>query len=92
MTEEEKKQRAIINRMSKIIGHTKSIKNMVEDGRDCAEVLVQLAAVKSALNNAGREILKEHLNAVVQEAARDHDPKKIKEIKEMNRIIDTFLK
>ena len=36
---------------------------MVENGRDCSEVLVQLAAVKSALNNTGKLILKEHISA-----------------------------
>ena len=32
---------------------------MVEEGRDCSEVLVQLAAVRSAINNTGKVILKE---------------------------------
>ena len=32
---------------------------MVEDGRDCTEVLVQLAAVRSALNNTAKVILKD---------------------------------
>ena len=34
---------------------------MVEEGRDCAEVLIQLAAVRSAINNTGKVILKDHL-------------------------------
>ena len=35
---------------------------MVEDGRDCAEVLIQLAAVRSALNNTAKIILKDHID------------------------------
>ena len=49
--------KAVLNRMSKIIGHMESIKTMVENGRDCSEVLVQLAAVKSGLNNTGKLLI-----------------------------------
>ena len=45
--------KAVLNRMSRAIGHMESIKRMIEDGRDCAEVLIQLSAVKSAINNTG---------------------------------------
>ncbi len=44
---------AVINRLSRAIGHLEAVKRMVEEGRDCSEVLVQLAAVKSAINNTG---------------------------------------
>ena len=55
--------KAISNRLSKAIGHLESVKKMVEDERDCAEVLVQLAAVRSAINNCGKELLKEQGSA-----------------------------
>ena len=42
--------KAVINRLARAIGHLESVKRMVEDGRDCAEVLIQLAAVRSALD------------------------------------------
>ena len=45
--------KAVLNRMARIIGHMESIRRMVEDGRDCSEVLVQIAAVKAAINNVG---------------------------------------
>ena len=45
--------KAVLNRLSRAIGHLESIRRMVEDGRDCTEVLIQLSAVKSALNNTG---------------------------------------
>ena len=49
--------KAVLNRLSRAIGHLESIKRMVEDGRDCSEVLIQLSAVKSAINNTGKIIL-----------------------------------
>ena len=56
---------AVINRLSRAIGHLESVKRMVEDGRDCTEVLVQLAAVRSALSSTARVILKDHLEHCV---------------------------
>ena len=51
--------KAVLNRLSRAIGHLESVKRMVENGQDCAEVLIQLAAVKSAINNTGKLILKD---------------------------------
>lgn len=46
--------KAVLNRLSRAIGHMESIKRMVEEGRDCTEVLIQLSAVKAAINNTGK--------------------------------------
>ena len=48
--------RAVLNRLSRAIGHLESVRRMVEDGRDCTEVLIQLAAVRSALNSTAKVI------------------------------------
>ena len=87
--DEEQKKKMMVNRIAKAIGHTKSIKTMVEQGRDCSEVLIQLAAVRAALNNAGKEMLKDHMEELLTEAVEEQNPEKIKELK---RLIDTFLK
>ena len=44
---------AVINRLSRAIGHLEAIREMVREDRDCCEVLTQLAAVKSAINGIG---------------------------------------
>ena len=56
--------KAVLNRLSKAIGHLESIKKMVENGRDCSEVLIQLSAVRSAINNTGKVILQDHIQPV----------------------------
>ena len=58
----------VSNRLARAIGHLESVKKMVEDGRDCSEVLIQLAAVKSAINNTGKVILKDHLEHCIVDA------------------------
>ena len=61
------------------IGHLEAVKRMVAREEDCAEILIQLAAVRSAINNAGKVILMDHLNHCIVEAVEDDDLDKIKE-------------
>ena len=88
-THDPKEIRRIINRLSRSIGHLEHVKRMLEDGQDCADVLIQLAAVKSELNGTGKAILKEHLEHCIVEAVAMHDQESIDR---MNRAIDQFMK
>ena len=62
---------------------------MVEDGEDCADVLIQLSAVKSEINNTGKLILKQHMEHCIVEAVRENDQTSIDK---MNEAIDRFMK
>ena len=81
--------KAVVNRLARIIGHLESIKRMVEDGRDCSEVLVQIAAVKSAVTNVGKVILKDHIKHCIVDAVEEDDPQPIDDLCEA---IDKFMK
>ena len=76
--------KAVLNRLSRAIGHLESVKRMVEDGRDCTEVLIQLAAVRSALSSTAKVILKDHLEHCVADA---HDA----DLQALNEAIDKFM-
>ncbi len=76
--------KAVINRLARAIGHLESVKRMVEDGRDCTEVLVQLAAVRSALSGTAKVILKDHLEHCVG----DGDTA---DLQALNEAIDKFM-
>ena len=81
--------RRVSNRLARAIGHLESVKKMVEEDRDCAEVLVQLAAVRSALTNTGKVILKDHMDHCIVDAVEHND---WKAIEELNRAIEQFIK
>ena len=53
--------KAVLNRLSRAIGHLQSVKRMVEEGRDCSEVLVQIAAVRSVIDDSGKVSLQDQL-------------------------------
>lgn len=80
--------KAVINRLSRAIGHLESVKRMVEEGRDCADVLIQLAAVRSALNSTAKVILKDHLEHCISDAAETGDEAYIEEL---NTAIDKYI-
>jgi len=88
-THDPKEEKVIVNRLARAIGHLESVKHMVEDGMDCSEVLVQLAAVRAALNNTGKEILKQHISHCIVEAVNEGDTEAIEEL---NQAIDKFMK
>ena len=80
--------KAVLTRLARAIGHLESVKRMVEDGRDCAEVLIQLAAVRSALNNTAKIILKDHIDHCLADAVETGDQQAIDEL---NQAIEKFM-
>ncbi|KAF5074117.1 Copper-sensing transcriptional repressor CsoR [anaerobic digester metagenome] len=81
--------KAVLNRLSRAAGHLESVKKMVESGRDCTEVLIQLSAVKSAINNVGKIILQDHIEHCIVDAVENNDEKALEELR---KAIDRFMK
>ena len=73
--------KAVLNRLSRATGHLQSVRGMVEQGRDCAEVLIQLAAVRSAINGVCEIILKDHLEHCIVDAISTGDVGALDELK-----------
>ena len=63
-------QKAVVNRLARAIGHLNKVKRMVEEGYDCGEVLIQLAAVRSAIDNTGKVILNDHIRHCMVDAVQ----------------------
>lgn len=84
-----KHTKEVSNRLARAIGHLQKVKQMVDSGEDCSEVLIQLAAVKSAINNTGKLILKDHLEHCIVHAVQDGNEEMLEEL---NEAIDKFMK
>ena len=80
--------KAVLNRLSRAQGHLESVRKMVERGEDCTEVLVQLAAVRSALNNTAKVILKDHVEHCLADAVECGD---MEALEQLNRAIEQFM-
>lgn len=86
---EHENTKAVVNRLSRAIGHLESVKRMVEEGKDCSEILIQIGAVKSAVNNIGKIILQDHINNCVVDAVETGDKKVLEDL---NSAIEKFIK
>ena len=86
-THENKKM--VANRLARAIGHLEKVKRMVEDDVDCAEVLVQLAAVRGALTNTAKVILQDHIQHCIVDAVEDGDDSAVFDLCDA---IDKFMK
>lgn len=82
---EEKKRQ--INRLSRVIGHLQHVKRMIEEDQDCADVLMQLSATRSALTGLGKEIINEHITHCITHAVQDGD---MEAIEEFQKAIEKF--
>jgi len=85
----EASRKQILNRLSRLEGHIRGIKTMVQDNRPCPEVLIQVAAVRGALDRVSRIILDEHLTECIARAAKEGNIEM--EIEELKAALDRFL-
>jgi len=79
----------IAQRLARIAGHATSLKRLWEEGRDCDDMLTQIAAVRAALDQAGRAILEHEIEHAVTEAVEHHRPDEA--IKDLLQALDRFI-
>lgn len=77
---DEAEKKALINRLSRIEGQIRGIKNMVENDVYCVDVLVQASAANAALNSFNKEILEIHLKTCVAEDIKADNYEKVEEV------------
>ena len=77
-TEDEKG--ALMNRLSRIEGQVRGIKQMLADDKYCVDILTQTSAVASALNSFAKEVLEVHIRSCVTEGIKSGDNEKVDEL------------
>lgn len=85
-----KDRAAVLNRLGRIEGQVRGIRQMVADERYCIDILHQVQAVKAALAKAESEILKDHAACCVSEAIASGDASEQRE--KFNELIELFEK
>lgn len=64
---------ALIKRLNRIEGQVKGIQKMIEDERYCVDILVQISAIRSAINKVGNIILENHIKGCVLNSIKEGD-------------------
>lgn len=86
-------KKAIMKRLNRIEGQVKGIQKMVEDERYCVDILVQISAIRSAINKVGNIILENHIKGCVSSSIKEGDSEQSeKVISELMNTIDKFTK
>ncbi len=84
------KQKQVVNRLARIEGHVRSVKNMVSEGRDCSEVLLQIAAVRKALDSTAKVVLKDHLEHCLFHAIENKKDQTF--LQDLQKALDHYIK
>lgn len=90
MEDHHKHRKNIVNRLARIEGHVRSVKEMSQAGRDCGELLIQIAAIRSALDSCGKLILQDHLEGCVVQSVRSGEEEKV--LTQLKEAIDKFIR
>ena len=77
----------VLRRLRKIEGQVKGVQKMIENGKDCSELLVQVAAIRAAINKVGGMILENHLKECIEKALG-----KDKSENAINDLVDTMVR
>ncbi|HVB10113.1 MAG TPA: metal-sensitive transcriptional regulator [Bacillota bacterium] len=80
----------LLARLRRVEGQVRGIQRMVEEDRYCVEILMQLAAVRAAVNQVGRQLLESHTRGCVAGALRSGDGEQA--VAELVEVVNQFLR
>ena len=78
----EKEYKDLINRLSRVEGQVRGLKRMVEENIYCPDIMIQVAAVKAALDSFNMELLSNHIRTCVTQDIRNGDGSSVEELVE----------
>ena len=58
----------LLNRIARVEGHLKKVKQMIEDDEYCIDIITQSLAVQAALRSVDEKVLKNHMKTCVKDA------------------------
>jgi CsoR family transcriptional regulator, copper-sensing transcriptional repressor len=73
----------VINRLNRIEGQVKGIRKMIEEEQNCSEILMQIAAVKAAVNNVGTLVFQTHFRHCLETAVAQGEVDFVDEVMKM---------
>lgn len=87
---EHKHRKNVINRLARIEGHVRGVKQMAMDDRDCSDILLQIAAVRKALDNTAKLILEDHLETCLVDAVHQGNEEKV--LEDIKKSLNNFIR
>ncbi len=85
-----KHRKSVINRLARIEGHVRSVKQMTIDERDCPDILLQIAAIRKALDNTAKLILTDHMENCLVDAVHNGNEEQV--LQDIKKALDNFIR
>lgn len=85
-----KHRKSVINRLARIEGHVRSVKQMAIDDRDCPEILLQIAAIRKALDNTAKLVLTDHMETCLVDAVHEGNEDEV--LKDIKKALNNFIR
>lgn len=80
----------LLIRLKRIEGQVRGVHKMIEEDRYCVDILIQLAAIRAAINKVGLSVLESHTRGCVANALRQNQGEK--QIEELMDVLMKFIK
>ncbi|WHY94587.1 metal-sensing transcriptional repressor [Neobacillus cucumis] len=87
---EHKERKNVINRLARIEGHVRGVKQMTIDGRDCPDILLQIAAIRKALDNTAKLIFTDHMENCLVDAVHQGNEEEV--LQDIKKALDNFIR
>lgn len=82
---EDEERRSLVNRLKRLEGQIRGLQSMLDAGKPCEEVLTQVMAAKSALNQIGLRIIGHSMKTCLTDESRSREEM-------IDEALDVFLK
>lgn len=80
----------IITRLKKIEGQVRGVQKMIDSGSSCTDVLIQISAIKSAVNKVGTLVFENHAHECLRTSKEGYDEQE--SVEELMKILSNFIK
>lgn len=87
---EHKNRKNVLNRLARAEGHIRGIMRMIEEGKSCDEVLLQLSAVQAAISKTSKIVLEDHFDHCILENVKDEQVES--QLVSFRKALDSFIK
>ncbi|HJV46246.1 MAG TPA: metal-sensing transcriptional repressor [Bacillota bacterium] len=85
-----KHRKQVVNRLARIEGHVRAIKEMALEGRDCPDILLQIAAIRKALDSTAKVIFADHMESCLVDAVHEGNEEKV--LDDLKKALDNFIR
>lgn len=87
---EHTQRKKVVNRLARIEGHVRAIKEMANEDRDCADILLQLAAVRKAIDSTAKVVFADHMENCLVDAVHDGNEEEV--LNDLKKALDNFIR